>query len=323
MATAWVSLKQIKADVAIEQVLERYGVRLRRVGGADLRGRCPLPTHTSSRSRDSFAVNIARNVWSCRSQSCMQARGGRPGGNILDLVVLMEGCSLREAALRLQGSSGAAPERFIVSRDARPRASVSENAPLRFTLRYVETRHPYLSARGVTSQTTRTFGIGLYGGHGLLRGRIVIPIHNVSGELIAYAGRAINGQEPKYRFPAGFRKSLVLFNLHRVLKTGARTVIVVEGFFDAMAVYQAGHPAVVALMGSSLSRQQADLLTTHFDRVLLMLDGDEAGRHGAAAITSALAGRIDLVPILLDEGTQPDQLARTAIQHLVGVHTCV
>jgi hypothetical protein len=323
MATAWVSFKQIKTDVAIERVLERYGVRLRRVGGAELRGRCPLPTHTSSRSRDSFAVNIARNVWSCRSQSCMQARGGRPGGNILDLVALIEGCSLREAALHLQDWAGAAPERFIVPRDACPSPPVTPNAPLRFTLRYVESRHPYLTARGVTLHTARTFGIGFYAGAGLLRGRIVIPIHNESGELVAYAGRAIDGQEPKYRFPAGFRKSLVLFNLRRVLNTGARAVIVVEGFFDALAVHQAGYRAVVALMGSSLSRQQADLLTAHFDRVLLMLDGDEAGRHGAAAITSALAGRIEVVPILLDDGTQPDQLARTAIQRLVGGHTCV
>ena len=102
MATTWVDFKQLKADVAIEQVLAHYGVHLRRIGATELRGRCPLPTHTSSRSRDSFAVNIARNVWSCRSLSCMQARGGRPGGNILDLVALMDGCSIRDAALRLQ-----------------------------------------------------------------------------------------------------------------------------------------------------------------------------------------------------------------------------
>ena len=76
MATTWVDFKQLKADVAIEQVLAHYGVHLRRIGATELRGRCPLPTHTSSRSRDSFAVNIARNVWSCRSLSCMQARGG-------------------------------------------------------------------------------------------------------------------------------------------------------------------------------------------------------------------------------------------------------
>src|SRR5438067_1782904 len=215
MATTWVDFKQLKADVAIEQVLAHYGVHLRRINATELRGRCPLPTHTSSRSRDSFAVSIARNVWSCRSLSCMQARGGRPGGNILDLVALMEGCSIRDAALRVQDWSGAAPERYVVPRLVRAEAVAVANPPLRFTLQYVDTAHPYLASRSVTPQTIRTFGLGLYTGNGLLRGRIVIPIHNGSGELIAYAGRAIDGHEPKYRFPAGFRKSLALFNLHR------------------------------------------------------------------------------------------------------------
>jgi hypothetical protein len=108
MATTWVDFKQIKTNVAIEDVLARYGVHLRRITATDLRGRCPLPMHTSSRSRDSFAVNIARNVWSCRSQSCMRARGGKPGGNILDLVALIESCAIRDAALRLLAWSGSA-----------------------------------------------------------------------------------------------------------------------------------------------------------------------------------------------------------------------
>jgi DNA primase catalytic core, N-terminal domain/CHC2 zinc finger len=219
MVTTWVDFKQLKTDVAIEEVVAHYGVHLRRVGGTELRGRCPLPTHSSSRSRDSFAVNIARNVWSCRSLSCMQARAGRPGGNILDFVALMERSSIREAALRLQQWSGAAPERFIVPRASRPDPVASENPPLPFALQYVDGTHPYLRSRGLTPQTIRTFGFGLYTGKGLLRGRIVIPIHNAAGELIAYAGRAIDGQEPKYRFPAGFRKSLVLFNLHRAIAT--------------------------------------------------------------------------------------------------------
>lgn len=127
-------------------------------------------------------------------------------------------------------------------------------------------RHPYLASRGVTQETVRTCGLGLYTGESLLRGRIVIPIHNASGELIAYAGRAIAGQEPKYRFPAGFRKSLVLFNLHRAIATKMRTVVAVEGFFDTIAVHQAGY-AAVGLMGSTLSRHQADLFAGHFDRV--------------------------------------------------------
>lgn len=317
MATTWVSFKQIKADVAIEQVLQRYGVQLRRIGG-ELRGPCPLPTHTSRRSRDSFSVSVSRNVWSCRSESCMQARGGKAGGNILDLVALLEHCSLRDAALRLQDWSGTIPPRRQVPLD--DAATSAPNAPLRFTLQQVDSHHPHLAGRGLAAETIRTFGVGLYRGSGFLRGRIVIPIHDEDGALIAYAGRAIGDQEPKYRFPTGFRKSLVLFNLHRVLKTGARTIIVVEGFFDALAVHQGGYPAVVALMGSTLSRQQADLLCTHFDRVLLMLDGDAAGRHGATAIADALTARIRVTRITLDDGCQPDHLSAEVIQQLVGGH---
>jgi Toprim domain-containing protein/DNA primase-like protein len=317
MATTWVDFRQLKTEVAIEQVLAHYGVQLRRIGGGtELRGRCPLPMHTSSRSRDSFAVNIARNVWACRSLSCMQGRGGRPGGNLLDLVALIERCSIRDAALRLQEWSGAAPERFVVPRTSRSEAVASTNPPLRFALQYVDGTHPYLTSRGVMPQTICTFGLGLYTGKGLLRGRIVIPIHNASGELIAYAGRAIDGQEPKYRFPAGFRKSLVLFNLHRAIATKARSVVLVEGFFDTVVVHQAGC-SVVGLMGSTLSRCQADLLARHFDRVVLMLDGDEAGRQGTASIAQTLSMSIPVNVISLEAQGQPDQLSSVMIRRLV------
>lgn len=316
MAATWVDFKQIKASVAIERVLQRYGARVRRIGG-ELRGPCPLPTHTSRRSRDSFSVSPSRNVWSCRSQSCMQARGGKPGGNILDLVALMEGCTVREAALRLQDWSGTFPPRRPVAADDIPPAA---NAPLPFTLHQIDRHHPYLAARGLTEETIRTFGVGLYRGKGFLRGRIVIPIHNEHGELVAYVGRALGDEEPKYRFPAGFKKSQVLFNLHRACATGARTVIVVEGFFDTFAVHQAGYPAVVALMGSTLSAHQAELVSHAFDRVLLMLDGDEAGRQGTAMITRALATRTPVSVITLGEGAQPDQLAPEQVHRLIGGH---
>ncbi len=319
MATTWVDFKQLKADLAIEQVVAHYGVQLRRIGATELRGQCPLPTHTSTRSRDSFAINIARNVWSCRSQSCAHARGGRLGGNLLDLVALMEGCSILDAALRLQHWSGAAPERFIVPREARPNPMASENPPLRFALRYIDATHPYLTSLGLTPQMVRTFGLGRYRGKGLLRGRIVIPIHNEASELVAYAGRAIDGEEPKYRLPTGFRKSLVLFNLHRVIATASRTVMVVEGLFDAIAVHQTGYP-VVALMGSTASRHQASLLSAHFDRVVLMLDGDEAGRLGAVSVGRMLGERLSVSVISLDIGCQPDQLTSRQIRQLAHTH---
>jgi len=110
-----------------------------------------------------------------------------------------------------------------------------------------------------------------------VNGRIVIPIHNEKGELIAYAGRSIDGAEPKYKLPPGFKKSEVLFNLHRVLQKGKGTdlVIVVEGFFDVMMVCQASFANVVALMGASMSEAQEKLLS-QFKHVVLFLDGDQA-----------------------------------------------
>lgn len=94
-------------------------------------------------------------------------------------------------------------------------------------------------------------------------------------------------------------------------------MIVVESFVDTIAVHQAGYP-VVGLMGSTLSRHQADLLTASFDRVLVTPDGDEA-RHGATAIASALAGRT-AVTLVSIEGRQPDQLAPANSQGLFRAH---
>ena len=137
--------------------------------------------------------------------------------------------------------------------------------------------HSYIDKRGITPATARSLGIGYYSGPGIMQGRVVIPIRNSAHELVAYAGRSIDGEEPKYRFPAGFHKSLELFQLHRARHAGADTVIIVEGLFDAAKVWQAGNRNVVALMGSSLSESQAGLLEKHFRSAVLMLDGDVAG----------------------------------------------
>jgi hypothetical protein len=82
--------------------------------------------------------------------------------------------------------------------------------PLPSHLHSLDHAHPYLAERGVSTSTARTFGIGFYGGPGLMHRRVVIPIRNDRHDLLAYAGRSINGEERKYRFPAGFHKSQVL-----------------------------------------------------------------------------------------------------------------
>jgi DNA primase len=150
-----------------------------------------------------------------------------------------------------------------------------------------------------------------------MSGRVVIPIHDGAGELVAYAGRAIDNTEPRYKLPAGFHKSHELYNLHRAIATGERGLIVVEGFFDCMKVSQAGYPFVVALMGCSLSEEQKELLVKNAGMVLLMLDGDEAGQKGTDEIMLRLGRRIWAKAVTLPAGKQPDQMSREEIQWLL------
>jgi len=120
----------------------------------------------------------------------------------------------------------------------------------------------------------------------------VIPIANARGQTVAYAGRALNGGLPKYKLPAGFRKAQELFNLHRAAATGTKTVNVVEGYFDCLQVHRARLPWVVALMGSSLSAEQEKALLKSFDRVIILLDGDAAGRAASRAIAARLSKKM-------------------------------
>ena len=318
----WVDFRAVKRTVSMEMALAYYGVMLRRIHGSCLRGRCPLPSHSSRSSVQSLIVDEEKNAWACHSSSCVASRGGRTGGNVLDFVAAMERCSVRDAALKLQEWFAVAaispPGRQIIAVAEGLRAftdTPEPNKPLPFTLWGIDLHHPYLGKRRVDLETATNFGIGFYPGKGSMEGRIVIPIHNEDGILVAYAGRSLDQSEPKYKFPARFRKSLVLFNLHRAIHHG-KAVIVVEGFFDCFNVHQAGFPCVVALMGCSLSRQQELLLQQHFNRVTLMLDGDNAGRRAGAMIAARLVSNVAVRVVEIPLDSQPDQLGADQIRCL-------
>jgi hypothetical protein len=319
-----VDFKAVKQAVSVEMVLAYYGVMLRRIHSPYLRGRCPLPAHASKGSNQSFIVNTEKNAWACHSDSCVASRGGHTGGNVLDFVAAMERCSLRDAALKIQDwfSVTATPvprEHFVSAADGPyPSASIApgeSNRPLAFTLRGLDPHHPYFAERGVDLKSVAHFGIGFYPGKGYMEGRIVIPIHDQDGALVAYAARNPGPGEPRYKFPARFRKSLVLFNLHRAIRHG-KAVVVVEGFFDCFKVHQAGLPCVVALMGCSLSHRQEELLQQHFREVTLMLDGDNAGRRASATIAARLVTKLAARLVEIPHGTQPDQLSLDQIRCL-------
>jgi DNA primase len=321
MTQQWVSFKAVKQGVSMEMALANYGVMLHRLDRCYLRGRCPLPTHQSRSSAPSFVVNTEKNAWACHSDSCASTRGGL-GGNVLDFVAWMENCSVREAALRLQDwfALSAAP---AVPRAAPSPAAIKAddsdpmdvNPPLPFVLHSIDFHHPYLAERGISAETAKHFGIGFFPRRGCMAGRIVIPIHNEEGLLVAYAGRTPGQAEPKYRFPSRFRKSLVLFNLHRAICCGD-TVVVVEGFFDCLNVHQAGLPCVVALMGCALSRRQELLLESHFRNVVLLMDGDKAGRNAGAEIAGRLVAKLSTRLVEVPTGSQPDQLCADQIRCL-------
>jgi DNA primase len=221
----------------------------------------------------------------------------------------------RQAALLIQDWFGVEPT-TTTTPDPTPAAPVSEavedatapeepagpiNPPLPFVFKHLDTRHPYLlQDRGLTEATIDAFGLGHHAGKGIMQNRVVIPIHNEHGELIAYAGRwpADTGWptgEEKYKLPPGFRKSHVLFNLHRAREYATEGLIVVEGFFTVFEFWERNRKNVVALMGSSMSQEQERLIVETVGpkgRVLLALDNDEAGRTGSEHAVGRLRSQV-------------------------------
>lgn len=304
----WVNYRAVKAAVGIGQVLAAWRIpRLRPSGPGQYRGPCPLH---GGQGVDAFHVNVRRHVFHCFA--C------QAGGNVLDLVAALEHCTVHQAAGLLQ-------EQFAVPARLAPAAVVTPakelvtvrsmcNAPCT-ALPGLDAGHPYLRQRGIDATMAADFGIGYWRGAGWLRGRIAIPIHNPASELVAYCGRAVPGTSgPRYRFPAGFAKSLELFNVHRAAATGSEEVIVVEGFFDCLRIHQAGYPAVVALMGSALSGAQEQLLIQRFTRVTFMLDGDAVGRAASLALVSRLRPHCGVREVILPPGCQPDGLSPGEIE---------
>lgn len=194
--------------------------------------------------------------------------------------------------------------------------NITENKPLKFELAKLDSAHPYLQERGLSEESIATFGLG-YCGKGLLRGYIAIPIHNTDGEIVAYAGRW-PGTPPegtgKYKLPEGFKKSLEIFNLHRAMLSDQEApLVIVEGFFDAIKLHQAGYERVVALMGSSLSEAQEMAIIENVDAdegVIVFFDNDEAGRKGHAETVCRLAKHTFVKAVFAkDDGAQPEHLS--------------
>lgn len=332
----FVDFRAVKQAVSMIQILDHYGLtdQMKRNGnGQSLSGKCPL--HNGDNPTQ-FRASLEKNVWNCFGQC-------RGGGNVLDFVARKEDCTIREAALRIsdwfklpspteESRTRTSPPKVDKPESGQRKAAPSPadspeksagNKPLSFELKNLDPAHPYFAERGIGPETVSVFRLG-FCNIGSMAGRIVIPIQNPAGELVAYAGRW-PGDPPegtsKYKLPTGFGKSLDLFNLHRAMEEPeTQPLVIVEGFFDAIKLWQNGVRRVVALMGCSLSPAQEALIVKHTSlqtKVLVMLDEDEAGRVGREQVVQRLAlHRYVKFFQFEQEGMQPDQLTAADVAAL-------
>jgi DNA primase len=320
MNSKFVGFDVLKRSVSMAQVLDRYGLMEKlRQRGDRMNGPCPLHR---GHNPEQFRVDLTRGCWICFGDC-------QAGGSVIDFVARKEGVGIRDAALLIQDWFGAGLRPLTKARGwnnapGRPATrhpiDTQSNRPLRFELDSLDPNHPYLRERGLTPETIRTFGLG-YCTHGTLRGWIAIPIHNAAGQLVAYAGRwpgmpPANGS--RYRLLPGFRKSFEVFNLNRAqMEDPKEPLIVVEGFFGCMRVWQGGFRRVIATMGCRVSVRQLELLKESASKVILMFDDDEAGKKGA------IAARVGLSPLEVrivwakSGGRQPDELTAEELQTIL------
>ncbi len=343
-ASRFVDFRAVKTAVTMEQVLSHYGLTDRFKRGKDsLSGPCPI--HQGSNPTQ-FRVCISKNCWNCFSEC-------KCGGNVLDFVAKMENVDPMAAANRLvewfnldlqalnaerpspprreerslspdhdtqQTESGAAvaeakpPPFGIPPKRPETKPETGTNKPLGFHLE-LNPSHPYLTERGFSVETIAEFGVG-HCTKGVMAGRIAIPIKNVGGELVGYAGRWPGDPpdgRPKYRLPDGFRKACEVYRLSAALREPIeRPLVIVEGFFDVMKLWQIGVRKCVALMGSSLSTLQEALILEHLPAttpLVIMFDEDDAGREGREdALLRFARIRFSRLVVFAQEDSQPEKL---------------
>jgi DNA primase len=194
------------------------------------------------------------------------------------------------------------------------------NSPLDFELKNLDSEHPYLRNRGLTPATVKQFGLG-FCNRGSMKERIAIPLHDQAGKLIGYAGRLVDDTKisedsPKYLFPGDrehdgklheFKKSHFLYNGYRIRRP-VEHLVVVEGFPATWWLWQNGCEAVVALMGSSCSKEQGALivkLVRPEGTVWVLTDGDDAGRRCAGSIFVCVGSERLVRYFKPNEGEQP------------------
>jgi DNA primase len=319
---------QLKGSIDIVRVVGEY-VRLRRVGSTGrYMGLCPFHQEKTP----SFSVNQTIQLFKCfgcgiggdvlkfimeidgltfpETLRLLAERNGiqmpkradysdadsKLKGALFEMHSVAAG--VFQAALR--GPQGGEARGYLARR------SVAQDLIDTFELGFAEPGGQVLARRfteqGFTAEQMEASGLvrrrengGFYDA---FRGRLMFPIHNESGKVIAFGGRAMRDEDqPKYlnspETPV-YRKTSILYNLHRA-REGMRKsnrAVLVEGYMDVIGVYAAGVREVVASCGTALTGTQVRVMRRHADTVLVSFDPDTAGANASERA----------IQILLDEG---------------------
>ncbi len=144
--------------------------------------------------------------------------------------------------------------------------------------------------------------------------RVMFPIIDLRGNVIAFGGRIMTDAKPKYLNTSDtpvFKKSSNLFSLNNAKNSDGRTLILCEGYMDVIALNQAGFTNAVATLGTALTQEQALLMKRYADEVIICYDSDEAGQKATARAIGFLRNAGLLIRVInIPEGKDPDEFLR-------------
>ncbi|HEX9080052.1 MAG TPA: DNA primase [Desulfuromonadaceae bacterium] len=340
-------VREVAERLSILEVVADY-VQLRR-SGANYVGLCPF----HGEKTPSFNVNPAREIFHCFGCGA----GGNAFSFIMRIEGLSFPDAVkhlaRKAGVVIEERQLTPAERQAQSeRQTFQRINDLTAAFYRDTLRSRPEGAParnYLEKRGVDDTTGEAYRLGFApdradalarhlktqgvelesalklglvkksdrGWYDQLRNRLIFPIRDPKGNVIAFAGRVLDASLPKYiNSPesALYHKSAVLFGMDMALPSmrTENSVIIVEGYFDHLALYRAGVRNVVATCGTALTTTHAGLIKRHAAKVYTLFDSDAAGRKATVrAMELFLEQRMPAYVITLPAGDDPDSfLAR-------------
>ena len=302
-------IEQMKSSVCIKEVVEGY-VSLERKG-SNYMGLCPF--HEDH--HPSLIVNPEKQTFHCFA--CGEH------GDAIAFVQKMEHCSFMEAVGKLKMENG----KLKINKKKAESVPVDTNEK-KFSIekncKFFSSLLPYACGNSELTPAYLDFEVGQspvnvpkewYA----MRNRVIFPIRDEAGQLIAFAARRLadgNPDEPKYintSTAGGYKKSDHLYALNRAKEAIVREgfVFVVEGYKDAIAMHAAGFRNTVALCGTAMCDGHVALLKKYTSQVTVLLDGDRAGEKGSTEAVAILRREgLWAVKGQLPAGEDPDSLFR-------------